>query len=774
LDTGIIHNEFPELIGEKSNFYEYRKTALRWIQLLSGKEWTDYNAHDPGVTILEALCYTLTEIDYKLDFSIEEILVSSSAEAPFKLRHNAFYLAEDILTSAPVTLNDYRRLLIDANEEINNAWIIPCKESNGKNKNFEILLLKRNQVVLPEKAIKATQALLDKFKAHGAKSMKVSVAAFEHIALNADIYIENEEHAENVLAELFFNLNETILNVNPNRQTYPELEEEGQSYTDIFDGPRMNNGIITAENLSESIANVSLIGIKKIIAATAGIKMIDNLSIKQEFESVHKAEDKIEFPKKINETYYVPYFSPMLKNDIRVFKDERKLEVNFQKVSEIIKHKALKTKKDYVLKNQHQSPTYKLNARDRNIHDYYSIKNDFPGVYGVKEKGFSLLQNQNPPQADQLKAYLQPFENLLENSFLRLALVRNLFSIHDRNTKNFKLPASGAMKKKDSLSALIQRDKFLTHLLARFDAYFNNNFEMQIDDDALIHLKKVILCKEKMLQDIDTITYNRPVHDHLNSNNISSLEKELYLRLSISEPPERPFYKAVSQLNYTITNVDDGEIATAHTMGNVAAMRNFDYEGEPIGYLSNGKDVLADLVKAGISKTSYKIIASQNNTKFLTTLTTQENPETLLSIRATKKEAHEQILILIEKFRMISEASEGFYMVDHSDLYNLNDESFSRFRMSFVFPSWSPRFQNRSFQKEVETIVAKLVPAHIYAHCIWLKLTEMTIFEDAYSEWHQAFTASGNQKNASGWQEELYGLSHKLTGFLKTYESKQH
>ena len=70
MDTDIIHNEFPDLIGEKSNFYEYRKTALRWIQLLSGKEWTDYNTHDPGITIFESLCYILIEIDYKLVFTI--------------------------------------------------------------------------------------------------------------------------------------------------------------------------------------------------------------------------------------------------------------------------------------------------------------------------------------------------------------------------------------------------------------------------------------------------------------------------------------------------------------------------------------------------------------------------------------------------------------------------------------------------------------------------------------------------------------------------------
>jgi hypothetical protein len=776
LEPDIIHNEFPELIGEKSNFYEYRKIALRWIQLLSGKEWTDYNAHDPGVTILEALCYTLTEIDYKLDFSIEEILVSSSVPAPFKLRDNAFYLAENILTSAPVTLNDYRRLIIDNVGEINNAWIIPSEESDTDGKNFEVLLLKKNQVILPEKAIEATENLLGKFNGYGRKPMTITVVHFEHIALHADIYIENEQHAENVLAEIFFNLNERILNVNPNRETCFELEEKGMDYNDIFDGPQMDNGIITKKSLSDGVESISLIRIKKILATTSGVEMINNLAIEQEFETDNQADDKIKFPKKINGNYYVPYFAPTLKNKIRIFKDQKNIEVNYQKIADIIKHKALKTKKDYVVKNQHKSATYKLNARDRNIHDYYSIRNDFPGLYGLKEKGFSLLQNQDVSNVDQLKAYLMPFEKTLEDSFMRLAMVNNLFSIHgsaQQSLNNRFLDNPVNAKNKNSFSDLIRRDQFLTHLLARFDVHFNDSFEMHIDDDEPAHLKKIILSKEKMLRRIDKITYNRSVYDYQNNEAISSLEKELYLRLTISEPPERPFYKAVSELKYTITEVDRNEVCEIGNESGVEFIENFNYAQETIGYHTKEKNILAALLKAGISMASYKIIESENKTAFYTILTDNHHcSETLISINASKNAALGEISILIEKFRGLSQASEGFYMIDHALLYNFDDD-FTRFRMSFVFPSWSARFQNRSFQKQVENIVAKLVPAHISASCLWFELKKMTAFENAYSEWYQAFTESKTVKDLSeSGQKKFFELSNKLAEFLKDDEAK--
>ena len=42
-----------------------RQKAIEIVQKLSGKIWTDYNAHDPGITILEQIVFALTEVGYK-------------------------------------------------------------------------------------------------------------------------------------------------------------------------------------------------------------------------------------------------------------------------------------------------------------------------------------------------------------------------------------------------------------------------------------------------------------------------------------------------------------------------------------------------------------------------------------------------------------------------------------------------------------------------------------------------------------------------------------
>src|SRR6185369_441438 len=88
-----------------------RKTGLGYIQQFSGKAWTDFNVHDPGVTIFELLCYALTDLSYRTSFPVADLLTDGDAKSP---RHEDFYSARQILTTHPLTVNDYRKLILDS------------------------------------------------------------------------------------------------------------------------------------------------------------------------------------------------------------------------------------------------------------------------------------------------------------------------------------------------------------------------------------------------------------------------------------------------------------------------------------------------------------------------------------------------------------------------------------------------------------------------------------------------------------------------------------
>lgn len=126
-----ISKEAPKL--ESMRYDELRELGIQHIQKLAGKLWTDYNTHDPGVTILEVLSYAITELGYRSNQKIEDILAPDPTKPEQKDIKN-FFTAAEILPNKPLTLNDLRKLIIDvsvtdeSDEEcdfvgVKNAWI---------------------------------------------------------------------------------------------------------------------------------------------------------------------------------------------------------------------------------------------------------------------------------------------------------------------------------------------------------------------------------------------------------------------------------------------------------------------------------------------------------------------------------------------------------------------------------------------------------------------------------------------------------------------------
>ena len=111
--------------ADAGNYYWLRSEGLNYIQELSGRIWTDYNTHDPGVTILETLCFALTDLDYRTNFPIADLLAEEKDNE--QAMHKQFLSAIRALPSRPVSIVDYRRLLIDI-PGVRNAWLEAGKQ----------------------------------------------------------------------------------------------------------------------------------------------------------------------------------------------------------------------------------------------------------------------------------------------------------------------------------------------------------------------------------------------------------------------------------------------------------------------------------------------------------------------------------------------------------------------------------------------------------------------------------------------------------------------
>lgn len=120
------------------DYYFLREKGIEYIQSLSGAIWTDHNLHDPGITILEILCYALTDLGYRTGFDIADLIASPSGAAdPPEI--SSFFPANEVLTASPLTINDYRKLLLKI-EGVRNAWLDPMMDptQEGNYKESEV------------------------------------------------------------------------------------------------------------------------------------------------------------------------------------------------------------------------------------------------------------------------------------------------------------------------------------------------------------------------------------------------------------------------------------------------------------------------------------------------------------------------------------------------------------------------------------------------------------------------------------------------------------
>ena len=92
-----------------------RAEGILHLENLATELWTDFNTHDPGITMLELLCYAITDLGYRTrKLPIGDLLAGGG--------DGAFFGPTEVLPCAPVTALDYRKLLIDVTG-IKNAWV---------------------------------------------------------------------------------------------------------------------------------------------------------------------------------------------------------------------------------------------------------------------------------------------------------------------------------------------------------------------------------------------------------------------------------------------------------------------------------------------------------------------------------------------------------------------------------------------------------------------------------------------------------------------------
>ena len=98
-----------ETLPPPLTFEALRQEAIARAQEASSDLWTDYNLHDPGVTLLEQTCFALTELAFRADLPLRDLL--TGPEGGLDLDALGLFAPAAVLRSAPVTRADLETCL---------------------------------------------------------------------------------------------------------------------------------------------------------------------------------------------------------------------------------------------------------------------------------------------------------------------------------------------------------------------------------------------------------------------------------------------------------------------------------------------------------------------------------------------------------------------------------------------------------------------------------------------------------------------------------------
>jgi hypothetical protein len=432
-DSGHVTKD--QQLSKSMDYQVLRKEAIAITQQISGDKWTDYNIHDPGITILEQFCYTLTDIAYRTNLNIETLLFHAGDRQKV-IESNGLFPAEEIFPTGPVSLDDYRILILDKfPNKISNCWVNRITDhQEGVQGLYEVILLLKSDVHLSEcpKIKQDISAYFNSYRNLCEDLENIEILEPERICLSVDIDLYQDETAEEVLAEILFQI-EHYFNREVKFSTLEELEAAGASLDEIFDIPSHNHGFITKDQLVPKQQEFYVSKIADYILNVKGVRNIRNLNVTQGTIPVYGDIIKVSPDQYLTLGFLGSTNQEKGFEGFNISMYKGGVENNYLEEAVIYSLEIMEAKnhRSYEIHTgSQQVKEERVNTKE--LVSYESIQKSFPGIYGigdytpVKEDG-----ELRKAQSSQLKAYLMFFDQIMSNHLAQLSKIAEIFSTQD-------------------------------------------------------------------------------------------------------------------------------------------------------------------------------------------------------------------------------------------------------------------------------------------------------------------------------------------------------
>ncbi|GAA3511907.1 hypothetical protein GCM10022393_27020 [Aquimarina addita] len=580
------HSEIPKNINYQNDldFSWLRDQGQKYIEDLGRKLWTDYNIHDPGITIMELLCYAITDLGLRINQPIEDLVaMPNNSESQM---HEQFKSALKILTCEPVTQDDYRKLFIDI-DGVKNVWLIPYNltmhlECNPEAPKIDFKPIENtifNTTEFNAKGLycllvdydkKADQVLIDKeiFETYHQNRnlcedlIEIKKVPQQCISICVQIQLENGADEEWVHAKIQFEIEQYF---SPSLPTYSlqQLQEKGLTTDAIFEGPVLTNGFIINEDLEHTQLRkeVRRSDLINIIMKIEGVSLIEEISMDNCPPDTNNPSSDCVPPVTAQSDAWIIHIEenhkPAICDKSTWTYKKGLLPVGINQEKSAVYLTALEaTFKSDQKKSYEDLPMPVGNYTG--ITDYQTIQHDLPENYGISTYGLSdKVPELRKTQAKQLQGYLIFFDQILSVYFSHLGQVKSLLSgdndlkryyilnavddiqdietlINDsliyENNPNLPLEIDADGSTKSLINDLedfnTKRNQLLDHLLSRFAEVFEDYTSVMYKlfgknvDDDIIKTKNAFLNQYDVISSQRGLAYNYRLKTETNTPDV--------------------------------------------------------------------------------------------------------------------------------------------------------------------------------------------------------------------------------------------------------------
>lgn len=802
MKTSALHVDQLARITPDSDGLDFnglRQRGIALLQDLSQGRWTDYNLHDPGVTLLELLCYGLTDLLYRSQFDVADYLVNEQGAIDYGKQ--ALYAPQLIFPNRAVTDLDLCKCIYDRIPEVEDVWITSHHQRKLAKGLFSIFIKPHESLFQQTHAHDdAHQDLRDQVFALVSSqrnlcrdSAGVHIVTPQPYYLAGVIEIDDSRPRAEIYADIYFRCAQHISSAN-HLLRFETARQQGMPWERIFEGPLTERGFIDEADFAQKIEDIAVVKLITLVRGIAGVVQVKSLYLVDENDrylsnlSVTQREKAcpvlhfFDAPEKIHALDLQHGRSmaldasssdaaklsshPLSHREIRAFGEQVRLYL-----------KKYEFERDAFRRNQSQfEQLIPLPSADKKeLSQYLSLGENTPAIFGINHFG---IPKSEPPEvharARQLKAYLYPFEQMMANYLASLAGIRHLYSIDAQVQRSYfsqflnddQIPLienlytpkanqheiAHILREQDAFED--RRNRVLDSLLAIYGEQFPNEEFVRLDYYHKAAVTQAqIRCKITLLQHLCELSSQRGAamnaRQCATSDQQISLQKRVHILLGCDA--QRATSAALLQaLQGDVRHISDTRYADLlRQQINVPAeidesvLKQVSTPAADDAHASfklPHARVCDALLQTGVHQHNYRIlkVSDKHGWLCLHTKTQQTLPLILLPLSEIASYTQQ----LLQHVCDLNLSCEGFHLVEHlllrprsKGVQHQVHQGFYSHQVSIILPGFTARFSDLKLRHWIESLISQHLPAHIMPHFFWLDFAYLAQFEMRHQAW---------------------------------------